>query len=297
METWKGDLYAGISGLELEELAFDLGHGITLKKTYAHLTMPFLMAFKSAPKASYHPAPWKAVSGGYGWDITSELYIPGATESKLGPSIALARTILFLLRLNVNPGSTLPVFSQHAFSSLPNINDNETRLIPYEISPRYFQLNSTENLATNASVGWISERWEITHQLLKSSSEFSLAVEAIDSGQFVRQSALSLISLWGALEALFSPSSSELKFRVSSLIAAFLESPGKPRLVLQKEVARLYDKRSAAAHGKPKHDAEDLLKTFNLLRRVLFKIIDDGKVPTKEMLEAALFGCKDEDGS
>jgi hypothetical protein len=62
---------------------------------------------------------------------------------------------------------------------------------------------------------------------------------------------------------------------------------------LQKDIAKLYDKRSAAAHGKPKHDAEDLLATFNLLRRVLFEIIiDRGVVPSKEALEAALFGVE-----
>jgi|SRR5712691_1739992 len=82
--------------------------------------------------------------------------------------------------------------------------------------------------------------------LIGESAEFALAVDALSSGQFVRSSALILDSLWGALEALFSPSTTELKFRVSSLIAAFLEPFGNSRGLQQKQIAKLYDKRSAA---------------------------------------------------
>lgn len=287
-----GNLHAGISGLELQEPSFDLGCGLTLLKTYAHLMAPFIMAFKPAPRGSHHPGPWKATQGGSSFDISAELFVPEAIEGRFGSKIEVARTVLFLLRLGVNPLTTLPVFSNNAFASILGVEDNETRLFPYEVQHRHFPLGVVGGIATPDAVGWVSERWQVTHKLILESAEFSLAVEAIDSGQFVRQSALALISLWGALEALFSPSTAELKFRVSALIAAFLEPPGTARHALQKNIAKLYDKRSAAAHGKPKHNAEDLLATFNLLRRVLFEIIDRGEVPSKEILEASLFGAE-----
>lgn len=287
-----GNLHAGLSGLELQEPSFDLGCGLTLSKTYAHLMAPFMMAFKPAPKGSHHPAPWKAAQGGNSFDINAELFVPEVIEGKFGSKIEVARTVLFLLRLGVNPATTLPVFSNHAFADLPKVGDNETQLFPYEVQSRHFPLGVAGVRATSEAISWVAERWQVTHKLINESAEFSLAVEAIDSGQFVRQSALALVSLWGALEALFSPSTTELKFRVSALIAAFLEPPGKERHILQKDIAKLYDKRSAAAHGKPKHDAEDLLATFNLLRRVLFEIIDRGEVPSKDTLEAALFGAE-----
>ena len=287
-----GNLHAGLSGLELQEPSFDLGCGLILSKTYAHLMAPFMMAFQPAPKGSHHPAPWKTVQGDSSFDISAELCVPEAIEGKFGSKIEVARTVLFLLRLGVNPGTTLPVFANHAFAALPTAEDDETRLFPYEVQQRHFPLGVLGGIATPEAIGWVSERWQVTHKLILESAEFSLAVEAIDSGQFVRQSALALVSLWGALEALFSPSTAELKFRVSALIAAFLEPPGTARHTLQKDIAKLYDKRSAAAHGKPKHDVEDLLATFNLLRRVLFEIIDRGEVPSKEALESALFGAE-----
>jgi hypothetical protein len=41
----------------------------------------------------------------------------------------------------------------------------------------------------------------------------------------------------------------------------------------------LYDKRSAAAHGKPKHNTDYLMQTFNILQRVLIRMIGEKEVP------------------
>ncbi len=292
-----GNIHAGLSGLELEVEVFDFGEGIALTRTYAHLMAPFMMAFTRAPAGGHHPGPWKAASGGSAFDVSAQLLIPAHIEEKFGSKMEVALTFLFLLRLGVNPATTLPVFSNHPFASLPQVRDNDTQLLPFEIQRRHFPLGVVGGRANASALDWVKDRWQVTHRLIGQSTEFSLAVDAIDTGQFVQNPALTLVSLWGALEALFSPSTSELKFRVSSLIAAFLESPGKRRHTLQKEIAKLYDKRSAAAHGKPKHEAEDVLETFNLLRRVLIEIINHGYVPKKEQLESLLFGSEpDVDG-
>jgi hypothetical protein len=299
MTTLFGEnLYAGLSGLELEEDSFELGGGVRLIKTYAYLMAPFTMAFKPAAPGHSHPGPWKAASGGFGFDVSAELLIPASAEEQFDSKISVARTILFLLRLGVNPATTLPVFSNYPFDSLAEIEDNKARFQPFEVQPRHFPLGVVGRATTSEAAKWVADRWQVAHRLINENTEFALAVEAIDSGQFVQNSALTLVSLWGALESLFSPSTSELRFRVSSLIAAFLEPPGAERHRLQREVAKLYDKRSAAAHGKPKHEAGDLLATFSLLRRILMKIIDRGAVPSKDSLDALLFGVTAaEDGS
>lgn len=290
----KSSVHAGLSGITLEEEAFELGQGVVLSRTYAHLMAPFLMAFNPASPGGAHPAPWKAASGGFGFDVTAELLIPHTSADSHEERIGIARTILFLLRLGVNPATTLPVFSSHPFRSLPDAPDNETTLLPYEVQRRHFPLGVSGGKLTEAAASWVKQRWPVTHELSSKNADFSLAVDAIDSGQFVQNHALTMVSLWGALEALFSPATTELKFRVSALIASFLEAPGNDRAALQRKIAKLYDKRSAAAHGKPKHQAEDLLESFNLLRAVLMKIIDIGQVPSKESLEAALFGATGE---
>ncbi|USE77249.1 hypothetical protein NDR89_08330 [Cupriavidus gilardii] len=135
-----GNLHAGLSGLELQESSFDLGCGLTLSKTYSHLMVPFMMAFAPAPKGSHHPGPWKAAHGGNSFEINAELFVPESIEDKFGSKIEVARTVLFLLRLGVNPATTLPVFSNYAFADLPKVGDNETCLFPYEVQPRHFPL-------------------------------------------------------------------------------------------------------------------------------------------------------------
>lgn len=286
-----GDLHAGLSGIELEEEDFDLGEGIRLRRTYAHQFAPFMLAFAKPNPGKPHPGSWKAVRGGLAFDITAELYIPAALESKYGSKVGLARLLLFLLRLGVNPAISLPIFANASFNSLAKMDDAEVLLQPFEIELRHFPLGVVGGQVVAPAVIWVKERWPIAHKLRNSHAEFELAVDALDRGQFVQQHALTLVSLWAALEALFSPSTSELSFRVSALISAYLEEPGTARLVRQKAIAKLYSKRSAAAHGKPIHDQQNLLDSFNLLKEVLTKMLDDGKVPSKEQLEASLFGA------
>lgn len=286
------DLYAGVSGLAMSENCFDLGDGVVLSRTYAHLMAPFTMAFKRpAEYHQPHPGPWKSLGGGFAFDIDAEIKIPAALSPSYGTQSEVARMIGFLLRLGVHPALRLPALANYSFSTMADRPEHESWLRPNEFQPRYFPLDGDSKQIGAAEAAWVAERWQVGLRLSKDSAEFALAVEAIDGGQFVQNSALALVSLWAALEALFSPSTSELRFRVSALIAAFLEPPGPSRHELQRTVAKLYDKRSAAAHGKPKHENDDLLETFNLLARVLRRMLDDRAVPLKENLERTLFGA------
>jgi hypothetical protein len=101
---------------------------------------------------------------------------------------------------------------------------------------------------------------------------------------------LSVLLVWSALEGLFSPSRTELRFRVSSLIASFLEPSGAQRRALHREVAKLYDARSVAAHERSWIDRETLLESMTLLRKIVIKVISESHVPSKDELEGFLFG-------
>src|SRR5690242_4358141 len=99
----KGHTYAGLMGLELHSDSIDLGSGIVLTKIYAHLMASFVMAFKPAEPGKIHPAPWKGTSGGYAFDVTTQLFIPESLRYRSEDRFELARIIVFLLRLVVNP--------------------------------------------------------------------------------------------------------------------------------------------------------------------------------------------------
>lgn len=105
------------------------------------------------------------------------------------------------------------------------------------------------------------------------------------------------MALWSALEALFSPAHTELRFRVTASIATFLEPPGAARLALQKKAAKLYDARSKVVHGAADPQINALVETHDLTKRVLVKIIEDNHVPTREEIEGSLFGASGGRGS
>lgn len=296
-KIFEGDIYAGLSGLELEDEFFEIGEGITLKKIYAHLMAPFMVAFKPAPPGEHHPTPWKAVAGGRSVDVNAELLIPSSIEEQYGSKIAVAKTLVFLLRLRVNPATSVPVFSNYSFSSLPEIPDGQAILFPYEVQSRHFPLGVVGGKVDAEAIEWVSGHWQTVHRLTSESTNFSLAIEAYDRGQFVQNTDLTMISLWGALEALFSPALSEPGSRISSLIAAYVEAPGHECVKCQKEIVKLYEKRSVAARGETSHNLEELLDTFNLLRRVLVTMIEQKKVPSKDILEQRLFDAESHEDS
>ena len=261
--------YAGFTGLQLppEMDELDLGQGLVLRRTYAHLMSTYMMAFQP-PEApgKHHPAPWKATA------------------------FEVARTITSVLRLFVDPTIRFLVQSTHSLSEVATIPDREIAITPVESTKQYIQLPLVSDGNAPARLGWVRDHWQNAVELMASHADFRLAMEAFELSTFVPHHALTLVSLWGALEALFSPSTSELRFRVSVLIASYVHPPGGGRLALQREIFDLYDKRSAAAHGKPKHDTTHLVQTFNILQRVLVRMIEENAVPSKTALNQMLLG-------
>lgn len=190
------DLYAGLSGLELAEDSFDLGDGVVLSRTYAHLTAPFVMAFKKPAEYDQpHPGPWKSLGGGFAFDIDAEIKIPATLDPSHGTQTDVVRMIGVLLRLGVHPALRLPAFANHSFSTMADRPERESWLRPNEFQPRYFPLDGGSEQIGLAEAAWVAERWPVALRLTRESAEFALAVEAIDGGQFVQKSALALVSL------------------------------------------------------------------------------------------------------
>lgn len=286
-------IFAGLSGLDLYGTTLELGHGLTLSPTFAHVMSSVMLAFSKPPAPGQpHPGPWKATSSGFGDDVQAQLYIPAAYNRKRMSRFEVARSLVCLLRLWADPKITFTVVSRTSFTELPNVpHSAEMVAAAVEIQRRHQTFGLVDDTKVLQSLSWIEENWESALDLLENSSEFRLAMDVFEIGVFIPSSAMVMVALWGALEALFSGTKAELKFRVSSLIAAYMKPPGTERLEMQKRVGKLYDKRSAAAHGTPKHTDDDLLRSYELLRLVLIKMIETKKTPTKDELEALLFGA------
>lgn len=290
------DFYAGFTNLKLlpEWEEYELGEGLVLRPTFAHLMSSHTMAF-NPPEAPghHHPAPWRATSQFESFDVHTELLIPANYKPPKGLShYDVARTITIMMRLFCDPKIRFLVESSHSLSGISTVPDKEMKIVPIEASRQFIELEfATQDSASSADrLYWVHNTWQNAVALMASHADFRLAMEAFEMSTFIPHHALTLVSLWGALEALFSPSTSELRFRVSILIASYIHPPGQQRADMQKEIFELYDKRSAAAHGKPKHNTDHLMQTFNILKRVLMRMIDEKEVPSKIALNNMLLG-------
>lgn len=282
-------IYGGFSGIELELESFDLGLGIVLRKTYAHMFSPFMMAFKPKGKYGFNDGPWKATKGGSSFDITIEIEIPYSKKYEQEEVIWL---IAALIRIGKAPYMSIPAISNMSFNSIVN-SDVEPNIIPFETTDRIFSPNKdSKSLLDKDDLFWLKEYWQSSLQLIKKYPKFGTAFKAFDSATIKGKTSSSLLSIWGAIEQIFAPTPGELRFRVASYLSSFLTEPGEKRYKLYKDILRLYNDRSAAAHTSKDIDYQPLIESFVHMRNALVKMIENKEVPNQEELEKNLFICE-----
>lgn len=286
------DVFAGLAGVPLNVDRFDLGSGVIAERTFAHLMAPFMLAFKPASPGQPHPTPWRAAHGGLGFDMLIQLSNPASleNESPLGQHGTLS-WVVALMRLRIGPHILVPAVSNLPFAEGPT-REKEVQYWPYEIEPRVLRFsNDKPEEMSEVDLAWVRKHWLPSASLAAKHAEFKMLVEAIDQCTFARRSSLAVLWLWSALEAMFSTGREELRYRMSTIIAAFLEPAGLNRMSLQKSIAKLYDGRSAAAHGRDDKAHITLQDTFELVRRIVIRMIEGNEVPSRAALETRLFGA------
>ncbi len=285
-------MFAGLAGVTLDVPEADLGYGVKLSNSYAHLFAPFMMAFSPAPKGSHHPGPWVAVRGGLGFDLTVQLEVPATMVTALSlEPMYVAWWITAMLRLRVGPTFLVPTVGEQSFQEA---KEQHAKAVyhPIEVESHILTLDAeARRNISETDAAWVSKHWVEASKLYQSNDNFRVLFEATDQSMFVRHRSLALLSLWGGLEAVFSPDKAELRYRISSSLASFLEPAGIRRMNAQKMIAKLYDSRSSAAHGREDKKADSLQQTYSLARRAVVKMIEQNRVPTHTELEAKLFGA------
>ncbi len=298
-EPNKDEIYLGLSGVEFEADYFDFGHGIHLKKTYAFVFAPYLVAFKKPlGPGEPSPGPWKVVSGGQSRYINYELYVPVEFEmSTWFDRVNTAWWILSLLRLK---GSSLligSVISNYSFTSIGKFDLN-ANFITVEFNNDQMPIDSdVKKVISISDLNWVKDYWYSAGMLFRDNENFSNAYRAIDRSVHESRPSLSLVTIWGALERLFADFKQELNYRVSLNVSSFLEPIGDGRQSLFKRVKKLYESRSKAAHGRANEDYHDYKESYILLKRSLMKMIEQNHVPTMTDIEDIILRNKTSTGA
>jgi len=145
-------------------------------------------------------------------------------------------------------------------------------------------------IVNKEDVGWVSKNLMQFVDLLEV-PKFRVAVESLTTHSHITNLRMVLASLWAGIEAL-TEAQTELRYRISSYIASFLEPAGTKRLEMFHKLQELYNLRSQAVHGQKITDQKivaGIKETKLILSQVLCKIIEINKIPNKKDFEEQLF--------
>lgn len=144
-------LFAGLTNLVFDEDddgVVELGQGLEVRRTYAHLNNSFIVAFSPAPPGKHNPTPWRAAQGGAGYDVFAELFIPSSYQHHKLSNLEVAKVILCLMRLRLSPSISLALISPTSLSDASVKTDSSIPLIPIEVAERFLKLEfQDESLA------------------------------------------------------------------------------------------------------------------------------------------------------
>tara|TARA_B110000196_G_scaffold319254_1_gene336788 strand:+ start:77 stop:955 length:879 start_codon:yes stop_codon:yes gene_type:complete len=280
-------LSIGIAGVEIDFDKLELGHGIEVRKSFAHYMAPHMVSLESPTKEKLAPSPWLTVKGSFDLKISWEIYIPeDFSISGLNKSDLLGY-IITMMRLGVSPQINCPVISTSSFFDKEQFYESDPVVVQFERN-RLITFKGKSDVLSKSGFEWIAKDFIKKLNLISANPELKMALSAIDDIYFQKSTALSLVGIWGALEAIFTKSKAELRFRVSVMIASYLKQGSNNAYDYHKKLLKLYDARSKAAHGDLKLKDSTLYDSFEVMYEVIAKIFENEHVPTKEELERLL---------
>lgn len=282
-------LYVGIADVQVPEHTVNLGNGVILSPAKSRLMRLFILNSGLGEPETTFSGNW-IHSENPGYDIVGQIAIPVGLVQESGLYVdGTAWLFASLLRLASTPRLRTPVFSSNSFDQSASTLGGQSAPLEREVTPDRLDLAPcADALLSPVGLDWVRDHWRKCLKLFHQDSAFRILLQAVDGAASVGDSSLALVLMWGSLENIFSPSRTELRFRVSGNISCFLEPPGASRVAVQRASAKLYDARSKAAHGAPNDDLEPAAQTYALARRVITKILETGKVPKASDLEEML---------
>ncbi len=279
MDFENASLFGGISGAALPVDEFEICDGLVLRKTYAHVMSPYILACHRPERAGqHHPGPWKSGQGGSGMDVEIEIALHEGVRPTGFDRLNTLWWILSLLRLSSGAPLKLPIVADVSFSVIAQ-GSNEARLWPIEtLSRQYRTVPDPPQVIENEHLVWMREAFSQGADLMNDHA-FGRAFQTFDGAIWAHSAGSALVTIWAAMETLIRPGQSQITKRLSSSLATLLEPPGPGRNRLFGHVKSLYEARGGSAHASRSPEAQQLLSSFTIGRRAFMTCIDRRAVP------------------
>ena len=277
-------LFGGLTGASLGVDEFQICEGLVIRRTYAHLMSPFLLAFRRPELiGQHHPGPWKATRGGLWLDVEVEVALDRGVRPTGFDRLNTLWWILALLRLSTGAKLRMPVVSDTSFSTIAG-SSIEPSLWPVETLPRQFLAapDPPRVLAAN-HLRWVRDVFRSGSRLM-SDRAFGCAFQTFDNAIWAHSAGSAIVMIWAGLETLIRPGRQQVTKKLASALAALLEPSGAERERLFQRLSCLYKARGSSAHASRSPEAQQLMESFGIARRSFIACIDNQELPNATKL-------------
>ncbi len=220
--------------------------------------------------------------------VTHELAVACDGEIFDQSNLNLGWWIISALRTRSQVDILVPSAANVSWDVIPAVEADACKIQLLEDVPAARRLNVQTVVSVDA-LDWVNAELKSWINLLERPA-FRLAVDAMTTHHHHANLRMSAAALWAGFEALFGVSS-ELRFRLALLAAAYLEDRGPKRVSLYHRIKKLYDYRSKAVHGGVTTDemlVDHIIEVRCILSRLLCRMTEQCCQPSIDEFEVLL---------
>ena len=278
-------LFGGVAGAVLGVDEFEICDGLVLRKTYAHVMSPYVLAFRRPESHdTHHPGPWKSARGGVWLDVEVEIALQQGVRPTGFDRLNTLWWTLALLRLSTGAPLRVPVVSDASFGVVAQ-SSAEPTIWPIETLPRQFRtVSAPPQTIEQEHLLWVREAFRPGAELMNDPS-FGRAFQTFDGAIWAQFPGSALVTIWAALETLIRPGKRGITNSLASALATLLEPPGPGRDRLFARAKSLYEARGGSVHASRSPEAQQLLASFEIGRRAFASCIDKRAIPKPAELQ------------
>ena len=272
-------LYGGVAGAALGVDEFEVCNDLVLRKTYAHVMSPYILAFRRpGPTDRTHPGPWKPARGGLWLDVEIEIALQQGARPTGFDRVNTLWWLLALIRLASCAPLKMPVVSDASYEFIAD-SSVEPNFWPVETQPQQIRtVAAPPKTIEKEHLLWVREAF-LPGAKLMNDPAFNRAFQTLDGAIWAHSAGSALLTIWAALETLIRPGRHQITNKLASSLAAYLERPGPKRDQLFGRVKSLYEARGGSAHASHSPESHQLLSSFEIARRSLVLCIDREALP------------------
>lgn len=261
-------------GIETDRDVLELASVVRIQRLRSYPSQEILSTKLDSPFVA-------GIMGHYGPErITHQLVIESKSLGDFEYICDSVRAILAGLRVRTQSELYCPAVCSRSWDDLESATN--APLIACRFEPHVYSLDVSEPTKIDKNdLTWVKENLGKV-LLLSKEARFSTALDALCSYLHTERDRMKAAQLWVGIEAIFEVEF-EISFRLPLLFALMLKPRGPGCKQLRDHVKKLYNERSRAIHGQEfKNAKEHVHEVRKLLARLLTKIIEDGKLPTKQ---------------